>query len=90
MGGAFGQTLTKAAPRFSPSPYDGYTVTVERWTAAAFTPSPGRSWRELEGFPGPDTAPTTRCGRICGDALYDMEFYFYIGQEADKEVWQTG
>ena len=91
VGGAFGQTLTKAVLRFSPSPYDGYTVTVERWDGSGFYTLSGE---ELEGnvLPlAPYSAHYTVRGEFAvGDALYDMEFYFDIGQEADKEVWQTG
>ena len=91
VGGTFGRTLTKAVLMFSPSPYDGYTVTVERWDGSErYT----LSSQELEGdlLPlAPYSAHYTVRGEFAvGDALYDMDFYFDIGQQADREVWQTG
>ena len=91
VGGVFGQTLTKAVLMFSIPPHDGYTVTVERWDGSErYT----LSSEELEGYVVP-LAPysahyTVRGEFAVGDALYDMDFYFDIGQQADQEVWQTG
>ena len=91
VGGVFGQTLTKAVLMFSIPPHDGYTVTVERWDGSErYT----LSSEELEGYVIP-LAPysahyTVRGEFAVGDALYDMDFYFDIGQQADQEVWQTG
>lgn len=91
VGGVFGQTLTKAVLMFSIPPHDGYTVTVERWDGSErYT----LSSQELEGYVVP-LAPysahyTVRGEFAVGDALYDMDFYFDIGQQADQEVWQNG
>ena len=90
VGGTFGQTYTQARLEFSTPPVDGYTVTVERWDGSG---SYTLSSQELEGDVVP-LAPysahyTVRGEFAVGNALYDMEFYFDIGQEADQEVWQA-
>ena len=90
IGGTFGQTYTQAQLEFSVPPVDGYTVTVERWDGSGFYTLSGE---ELEGnvLPlAPYSAHYTVRGEFAvGDALYDMEFYFDIGQEADEEVWDS-
>ena len=64
---------------------------MERWDGSErYT----LSSEELEGYVVP-LAPysahyTVRGEFAVGHALYDMDFYFDIGQQADQEVWQTG
>ena len=91
IGGHFGGTYGEARLEFSVPPDGGYTVTVEKWDGSdCYT----LSSRELEGDVLP-LAPysahyTVAASFPVGDALYQMEFYFDLGQDADREVWRGG
>ena len=91
IGGHFGGPYREAKLTFSSPPEGGYTVTVERWDGSE---SYNLSSQELEGdvLPlAPYSAHYTVYGCFpVGDALYEMEFYFDIGQDADREMWQNG
>ena len=64
---------------------------MERWDGSE---SYTLSSQDLEGdiLPlAPYSAHYTVYGCFpVGDALYEMEFYFDIGQDTDREVWQSG